>query len=109
MYFYERCVNIQFFKINIKSKVVFCNEAWKCKICIVLYRVLVTVLHVSPEYEFLVNLLFQAYVKSDSKKRSILELALQANVELHKQRAETEAGIRRMHGLTQNLTSDGDT
>ncbi|KDR11447.1 28S ribosomal protein S22, mitochondrial [Zootermopsis nevadensis] len=40
----------------------------------------------------------QAYVESDSKKRSVLELALQANVELHKQRAETEAGIRRAHG-----------
>ncbi|PNF32587.1 hypothetical protein B7P43_G00335 [Cryptotermes secundus] len=42
----------------------------------------------------------QAYVESDSKKRSVLELALQANVELHKQRAEVEAGVRRAHGHT---------
>jgi len=46
------------------------------------------------------NLLLQAYVKSDSKKRNVLELALQANEELHKQRAETEAGILRAHGHT---------
>jgi len=42
----------------------------------------------------------QAYVESDSKKRNVLELALQANEELHKQRAETEAGILRAHGHT---------
>lgn len=42
----------------------------------------------------------QAYVESDSKKRNVLELALQANEELHKQRAETEAGILRAHGNT---------
>jgi hypothetical protein len=39
-------------------------------------------------------------VESHSKKRSVLELALQANVELHKQRAEVEAGVRRAHGHT---------
>lgn len=46
------------------------------------------------------NFLLQAYVESDSKKRNVLELALQANEELHKQRAETEAGILRAHGHT---------
>jgi hypothetical protein len=46
------------------------------------------------------NLLLQADVESDSKKKTALELALQANEELHKQRAETEAGILRAHGHT---------
>jgi hypothetical protein len=52
------------------------------------------------DFEFIFNLLLQAYVESDSKKRNVLELALQANEELHKQRAETEAGILRAHGNT---------
>jgi uncharacterized protein (UPF0147 family) len=51
-------------------------------------------------FEFIFYLLLQAYIQSDSKKRNVLELAMQANEELHKQRAETEAGILRAHGHT---------
>ncbi|PSN41940.1 hypothetical protein C0J52_06423 [Blattella germanica] len=45
------------------------------------------------EHEFI-----QTYIKQDSKKRAALELSLQANVELHKQREMVEANIRKAHG-----------
>ncbi|KAJ9592584.1 hypothetical protein L9F63_015722 [Diploptera punctata] len=43
----------------------------------------------------------QKYVELDSKKRPALELSLQANVQMHQQRAAVDAGIRKAHGQSQ--------